>query len=214
MKINYEIGQKIGSCIFLEDLGVRDRATYGKFKCECGNEFIASISQVKILHTRSCGCLHKKELSERNTKHGLRYLREYTLWLNMKQRCTNTKYKNYHLWGGRGITMCNRWLNSFENFYEDMGSQPAKRMGIDRINNELGYSKDNCRWATPKQQNNNTRKNKYIHYNGRTQTLSQWCEELGLRYSMICKRFLRGNKTTEEIFTVKRFNNNGAPLSI
>lgn len=211
-RIIYETGQKIGNCTYLEDVVVKHGARKAKFKCECGEEFTASIYKVKILHTRSCGCLHRRELTERNTKHGLRHLVEYSLWLNMKQRCTNPNFINFKDWGGRGITMCERWINSFENFYEDMGSQPAKRMGIDRVNNELGYSKENCRWATQKQQNNNKRNNKVIEYMGRTQTLSQWCEELGLVYSRIFHRFSRGGKSIHDIFTIEKYSNNGKPI--
>jgi hypothetical protein len=213
MVIHYEAGQKIGNCIYLKDVEDICKGRRAKFKCECGNEFIAAITHVKMLHTRSCGCIHSKQLSDRNTKHGLRYLVEYSLWLNMKQRCTNPKFNNYHLWGGRGITMCDRWLNSFENFYEDMGSQPAKRMGIDRIDNELGYYKDNCRWATPKEQNNNTRRNRYLTFNGITKSLSTWAEELGVNSPVARKRLERGYTKMEDIFSKSKFNNNGSRIS-
>lgn len=204
MKINYISGQPIGECVFLEDDGRRNGNRYCKFRCHCGNEFITTMQKVKSLHTRSCGYLHSRELSERNTKHGFRYIPEYSIWLNMKQRCTNPKYYNYHIWGGRGITMCERWLNSFENFYEDVGNQPAKRMGIDRIDNELGYYKENCRWANQKIQNNNTRKNRMIEFNGKRQSLSLWRNELKLNYIVAAKRFRQGIKTVSEIFEMSK----------
>lgn len=204
MIIHYEIGQKLGNCIFLEDIEIKNHHRYCKFQCECGDEFVSSMQKVKSLHTRSCGCIHSKQLSERNTKHGLRHLVEYTLWLNMKQRCNNPNFKYYDNWGGRGITICDRWVNSFENFYEDMGNQPAKRMGIDRINNDLGYFKENCRWATQKTQNNNKRNNLILEYMGKSQSASMWCDELKLNYTIVTKRLRKGVKSISEIFELAK----------
>lgn len=211
-KINYIVGQTIGECIYMGNESKDIKGRRSDFKCKCGTIFNTFISRVKTGHTKTCGCLKRSMLVKRNTTHGLRFIPEYTLWLNMKQRCTNPNYKNYHIWGGRGITICDRWLNSFEKFIDDMGKQPVKRMGIDRIDNDKGYYKENCRWATPKQQNNNKRNNRTIHYKGKSQSLKMWCEELNLPYQRIENRFHRGGKTVEEIFTVKKYNNNGCPI--
>jgi hypothetical protein len=211
-EIKYNHLEKIGNCIYIEEAFYKGKKRYALFQCECGNRFNAVIYEVKSLHTRSCGCIHSKQVAERNFRHGLAKTVEHTLWNNMKQRCNNPNFKNYHLWGGRGIKVCDRWLESFENFLEDMGKQPAKRMGIDRIDNNKGYSPENCRWASHKTQNNNKRNNKIIEYNGKSQTLMMWCEELGLKYGVMLRRFLRGGKTTEEIFTVKKYNTHGSPI--
>lgn len=208
MRIAYTKGQKIGECIFVSDAETsKNTDRRAIFECKCGKEFTTTIVMVKKLVTRSCGCLHREQLIKRNSKHGLRYLKEYSLWLNMKQRCTNPNFTNFKNWGGRGITMCDRWLNSFEAFYEDMGNQPAKRMAIDRIDNEKGYSKENCRWATQKQNNNNTRKNRMIEFNGKIQSLTDWCDELKLRYAATAYHCRRGIKTIEEIFDQSKILN-------
>lgn len=167
---------------------VVNKHRYADFKCYCGNIFRTTVGKIKSGHTKSCGCLHSKGLSERNTVHGLRSKPEYSLWLNMKQRCSNPKFPKYENWGGRGITVCERWIDSFENFYNDMGEKPSHCRGLDRIDNNKGYSMENCRWATSKEQNNNKRNNHFVEYNGRRNTLSQWATELGFREGILLHR--------------------------
>ena len=177
------VGTKIGECIYV---GSRHKDSKGRYKatfgCVCGNEFIANIRKVETLHTRSCGCLHKKQLTERNTKHGYAKRgdkrKEYNIWVLIKQRCYNEKYPDYDNWGGRGIRMCERWLESVDNFIEDMGLCPDYCRGIDRINNDESYYKENCRWATYIQQARNTRRNRHIIYNNSCKTLAEWLLEL------------------------------------
>lgn len=105
------------------------------------------------------------------------------------RRCTDKKSKYYSSYGGRGIKVCDRWLESFGNFLEDM--QPTFRNGLslDRINNEGNYEPSNCRWATRTEQQNNTRRNTFFNINGKTQTLSQWVAELGLKGSTVRQRY-------------------------
>ncbi len=126
---------------------------YWIFRCDCGKEKIINISSVKMGKTKSCGCLHKKIL----TTHGMYGTRTYTSWVAMKERCFNPNNKRYKDYGGRGITVCPRWLK-FENFFEDMGDRPQGKT-LDRKNNDKGYCKSNCRYATPTEQNNNKRNN-------------------------------------------------------
>lgn len=87
--------------------------------------------------------------------HGMSYSPEYKAWMNTKDRCTNPNYKGFAQYGGRGISVCDRWANSFENFFADMGERPSPSHSVDRINNDLGYSPDNCRWASLEQQARN-----------------------------------------------------------
>jgi hypothetical protein len=114
----------------------------------------------------------------------------YSSWANMKTRCDNKTFFSYTEWGGRGISYDPRW-KKFEAFIEDMGERPEGTT-IDRIDNSLGYYKENCRWATPKEQSNNTRRNRYIEFNGVTKTLQQWEDELNIGRRTISERIKRG----------------------
>ena len=121
----------------------------------------------------------------------------------MVQRCTDEKASNYHNYGGRGITMDPRWLESVENFYEDMGDPPTSKHSIDRIDNDKGYTKANCRWATVQEQQNNKRSCVYLTYNGKTQTIAQWSRELGIPPMTITAR-IRQDRPIEEVLSTTR----------
>lgn len=132
--------------------------------------------------------------------HGLTETTEYSIWTNMKTRCNNHNNEFYKDYGGRGIKICAEWENSFENFYADMGKRPSKKHTLDRINNDNGYSVDNCRWAIKKVQANNRRNNILIEYNGVSKTLKQWCEELELNYKNTHKRIKNLGWSIEKAF--------------
>ena len=131
--------------------------------CECGNTtIVASRHLVSEDGTGSCGCIR----NEAKSTHGQRLsknkrTKEYKTWTSIKQRCYNPKTIGFHNYGGRGIRVCDRWLNSFENFFADMGCAPSPKHSIDRFpDNDGNYEPSNCRWATHKEQQNNTRKTK------------------------------------------------------
>jgi hypothetical protein len=110
----------------------------------------------------------------------------------MKERCYNVDHEYYYNYGGRGITVCDRWLNSFEAFYEDMGPRPSLDHSIDRENTDGNYEKDNCKWSTRKEQSNNRKSNRFYEYEGEIKTLMQWSESVGINYDTLKRRIYRG----------------------
>lgn len=173
-------------------------------QCKCSKISIVSGSYLKSGRTRSCGC----GVDEARYSHRMSKTKEHRIWMAIKERCYYEKYKQYKDYGGRGIKVCDRWLESFENFYEDMGSRPSDNHSIDRKDNDGNYCKENCEWKTKKEQANNTSSNIIITYNNKTQTLMQWSEELSLSYSALQLRLSRGWSIEKTLSTpIKNMNN-------
>jgi len=141
--------QRFGKLVVIERVQNQRHQPMWKCQCECGSTPIIRGAQLRSGITRSCGCL--------KTKHGMSKSYLYKCWQQMKQRCTNFNSEDWRDYGGRGITVCERWLDSFENFYEDMGHRPTSNHSIDRIDNNGNYEPSNCRWATASQQQFNKR---------------------------------------------------------
>jgi hypothetical protein len=129
-------------------------------ECSCGNIKEIMGKHLKSGKISSCGCYHKEVMSKLFKTHGMTGSSEYITWKSMKIRCYNPDSDRYDIYGGRGIVICDRWLNSFENFYEDMGLKPSEEHSIDRINVNGNYDPNNCRWATDEEQIINRRTTK------------------------------------------------------
>ncbi len=161
------------------------------WKCECGREKEISSSSVRRGLTTTCGCAYKYAQHPHNLKHGMTKTKTYKAWVSMRGRCEDEGHPNWADYGGRGISVCSAWSESFEAFLLDMGEAP-KGLSLDRVDNNQGYYKENCRWATSKQQNNNRRSNFWIVMDGTRRTLTEWCELLNIAYHVPYYRIKRG----------------------
>ena len=183
-------------------------------QCICGRTVFIKTRDLKSGNTKSCGCLLKDILTKRNKSAGMIAINatlnslgktsEYHIWHKMIRRCHNPISKDFPRYGGRGITVCERWRD-FRLFLEDMGLRPASKMQIDRIDNNKGYMPDNCRWVTPKEQANNRRNSLYLTFLGETRTISGWAENIGLPYHLLFSRAKKG-WPIEKILSSHRYN--------
>lgn len=198
-KVNI-LGQKFGRLTVVGEC--EERTKQGqlmyKCKCECGN--IKNIRGYTLRNggSKSCGCLNK--INHHKT-HGKTHTRLYSIFCDMKKRCHNKNNKEYHNYGGRGIIICEEWLNDFMNFYNwAINNGYDDNLTIDRIDVNGNYEPSNCRWVDIKSQCNNTRKNVYLTYNGKTQTMSQWADELCIPVGRVKTRHKRGWSDKECLF--------------
>ncbi len=184
-------GLRFGRLEVVEYNGLANGKTCWLVRCDCGSEKIVRSDHIKSGATKSCGCLSKEITIKRSTTHGMSNTSIHDIWVNMKQRCLNKKSTRYSNYGGRGISICDRWLNSFENFYEDMG-ELGKGLSLDRIDNNKGYYKENCQWSDKSQQANNKRNNVLITFKGETMSISQWERKLNINKGALDVRIRRG----------------------
>ena len=151
-------GQRFGRLVVIGDSMIRrDAKIVWHCRCDCGNPADVSTILLRDGRTTSCGCRRKETTSAMATKHGEHGSPEYVNWRALRERCLNPKHKNYPEYGGRGIKVCERWLNSFENFLADMGRRPFPEATVDRKENDGDYEPGNCRWATRLDQTKNRR---------------------------------------------------------
>lgn len=184
-------GQKFGILTVIEFAYCRNRNAYWVCQCECGQSKIIIRSSL-VNGQDSCGCIGYQRIAKANRTHGMAASPEFAVWAGMIQRCTNPKTISYPRYGGRGIAVCDRWLHSFENFYEDMGQRPSNKHSIERDRGDGNYEPGNCRWATDTEQMRNRSNNKYFTINGVTKCLAEWAEVYGIPTNRLVKRVLRG----------------------
>lgn len=183
-------------------MGKKNGRTACTSLCECGNETVSYPCQLLKGRKKSCGCWHLERLAQNMTTHGKSYSKTYSAWAGMVQRCTNPKIHNFRRYGGRGISVCGKWL-SFEGFFEDMGDCPERTMSLDRIDVNGNYEPSNCRWATVLEQANNRRDNVNITFNGKTLTVTAWAIELGMCRGTLNNRLFRFGWPVEKALTQK-----------
>ncbi len=195
MKMAHDLmNQRFGRLIVVERLpNSPTRHARWKCVCNCGNTHEAFAATLRRGAVKSCGCLTTRTHGKTDTK-------VYETWCRIKARCYNKNNPKYPDYGGRGIEVCARWLNSFENFYEDMGELSSKDHSIDRIDNDGDYEPGNCQWSTRREQGRNKRNNVWLEFKGKRQTVAEWSRETGISDFALYSR-VRNNWTTEQVLT-------------
>ena len=183
-------GQVYGRLLVIEQDGfvvrgsAKKRLAAWKCLCNCGNTIRVAGASLRSGNTESCGCIARELTIKRNTTHGKSRTKEYSSYLQMIKRCTDKNSEDYKDYGGRGIRVCDRWLESFENFFQDMGERPDKH-SLDRIDVDGNYSPENCRWADSLTQARNKRNNRWVEYNGRIYTVAELSQLLQIPYTTL-----------------------------
>ena len=158
-------------------------------KCDCGNVITTRADSLRNGKTKSCGCIHHEVLLKNIKKHGMAGSRIYITWQNMKDRCFNDKNINFRNYGGRGITVCSEWKDSFEEFYKwALKNGYSDKLTIDRIDVNGNYEPNNCRWISYKEQSYNKRNSHFLTYKDVTKTIAEWADEFGMDYDTLHAR--------------------------
>ena len=180
---------------------IKNGFAYWKCRCKCGKEKDISGVLLRNKRIKSCGCLRLEKIST----HNMSKTKIYQVWRSMIRRCGDPNHQAYKNYGRRGIKVCKRWQgkNGFMNFLEDMGI-PEKGLTLERTNNNLGYFKENCMWATMKNQRRNSRQNKFVEYDNKKMCLSEWAEIRNINRTTINFRLLRGWSIGEALGFIKR----------
>jgi hypothetical protein len=192
-------GQTFGKLIVTERDGYIKNSAAWKCTCLCGKIVTISAKYLTSGTTKSCGCYRAERGRQHFTTHGLAKIPEYKIWVSMKQRCFDVNSQAYADYGGRGITVCERWKKSFLAFYHDMGPRPSADHSIDREENDGDYEPDNCRWATYEEQNSNQRKTRRVEYEGKIWPLTHLVRHLGVPYHPFRGYLYRGYSVEDAI---------------
>lgn len=202
MKHEYLYGQKYGMLTVLDDAGKRGTLYMLKCKCECGNETVVYMCNLRTGHTTSCGCYSRKVNQGFVVKHGMTDTKLYGTWCNMKNRCYNPNVDSYKHYGKRGITVCDEWKHNFSKFAEwALNNGYDENLSIDRINVNMGYSPENCRWVDEVFQANNKRTNTFYEYKGELHTVAEWSRIINIPESALRARLVRYKWSTERAFS-------------
>ena len=191
-------GIRVGRLIVIKQVGFsKQHNALWLCKCDCGNEKVIVSSSLVTGDSQSCGCYMKDKSIEAHLTHGCsgkNITPEYSSWSGMKERCLNKKHMGFYSYGGRGITICDEWINSFETFLRDMGIRP-KGTSLDRIDVNGNYCKENCRWATPREQRRNTRNTTIVVICGLPVSLPDLYDSIDIGISTINERRKHGYST-------------------
>lgn len=196
------LGEKFGKLTVIKRVENRNNKSWWLCKCDCGNE--KEVLGSYLVHGRvsSCGCSHYDKIST----HKLSRTPLYQVWRDMKKRCYSPKCKSFSNYGGRGIKVCDEWVNDFDTFSKwALNNGYSSELTIDRINNDGDYCPDNCRWVSRQEQNRNTRRNHHITYMNETHTLAEWCRKLDVNYYTALARIYRGCTSAEMILSKERW---------
>ncbi|EKD89559.1 MAG: hypothetical protein ACD_33C00045G0026 [uncultured bacterium] len=200
------VDNKFGRLTVIYDSGKRTsgRMIIWTCKCDCGNIINVCTGSLNSGNTKSCGCLQKDYVSntgKNNITHGLSNTLIYKNWSDIIQRCNNPNNPAYIYYGARGIKICDKWLQSFEAFYTDMGVKPSSHHSIDRKDNNGNYEPNNCKWSTQEEQCNNKSNNVILNYKGKKYTISQLAKEYNISYSKLHQRLRCGWSLEDAIET-------------
>lgn len=186
--------------MIIQESGKRNGHRHFLCECDCGNQKIIAITDLRNGRSKSCGCFRKEINQKIHFKHGQSKSRLYSVWCSMRQRCLYENNSDWHNYGGRGISICENWKN-FRVFRDwALVSGYRDNLTIERINNNGNYSPSNCTWIPLSEQSKNTRRNKRITFNGKTKILKEWAKELNFTYSTLKFRLIRG-WSVERAFT-------------
>jgi hypothetical protein len=201
-------GQRFGMLVVVDRAVPGPGGAQWNCLCDCGNAIVATSQRLRVGDKRTCGCSTTSLRAASLTKHGGakiggavsgRHSPEYSSWLHMNQRCTNERFEHYDRYGGRGIRVCDRWRNSFQNFLLDMGPKPTPRHTIEREDNDGHYEPGNCVWATRATQSANTSRAVLLTVDGVTLSQKEWGERTGLGAKTIAHRLRRGKSAEEAV---------------
>jgi hypothetical protein len=199
-------GQRFGKLLVLGLAETKRVGSDGRIKvfwncrCDCGTELAVVSGNLGNGHTESCGCVAASKAGDRTRTHGLAGTRVYIIWQRMKDRCSKPDDESYQYYGARGVKVCEKWSDSFEAFFADMGQPPSSKHSIEREDTNGNYEPGNCRWATSTEQGRNRRNNLRLTIDGETRCAAEWAEARGISPFTIYTRIRRGSTHFEAVF--------------